>query len=312
MYAQVEKPKENKSRAVADSVAQKKSNGKKGFGFEDNRPETTRQRRLSNTIKLGDTRHVLQLMSEVEHTSGKQRYIDAMGQNKSQIMGKRMVAYLDPFDPLTGTESTAFDRYGIYTDNSYLQNGKHLTAMHLLNAHIGGLAVDENLFPQWGSYNIGHLNEVEGCVKSKLISLSLHEMTEEYGVRVYYEVEVVSPSLIKPDNVQETRFNVFGPLYIDSAGDEQSGIPQQIQGGSLNDILSEGGWDADAERIILRGNREHLASPYYEGNRNEYRECAVHPTEWNKGQVLDRRIHFHDSRGISSNGEVWDPEDNDF
>lgn len=37
MYAQVEKPKENKGRAVANSVAQKKSNVKQGFGFVDNR-----------------------------------------------------------------------------------------------------------------------------------------------------------------------------------------------------------------------------------------------------------------------------------
>lgn len=53
MYAQVEKPKENtspavrqESRAVADSVAQKKSNGKQAFGFVDNRPEVVAQRKL--------------------------------------------------------------------------------------------------------------------------------------------------------------------------------------------------------------------------------------------------------------------------
>ena len=46
MYAQIEKPKENKSRAVANSVAQKKSNGKQGFGFVDNRPEAVAQRKL--------------------------------------------------------------------------------------------------------------------------------------------------------------------------------------------------------------------------------------------------------------------------
>lgn len=39
MYEQVEKPKENKSRAVANSVAQKKSDGKQGSGFVDNRPK---------------------------------------------------------------------------------------------------------------------------------------------------------------------------------------------------------------------------------------------------------------------------------
>lgn len=37
MYEQVERPKENKSRAVANSVAQRKSNEKQGFGFIDNR-----------------------------------------------------------------------------------------------------------------------------------------------------------------------------------------------------------------------------------------------------------------------------------
>lgn len=50
MYAQIEKPKENKSRAVANSVAQKKSNVKEGFGFVDNRPEAVVQRRMQNQI----------------------------------------------------------------------------------------------------------------------------------------------------------------------------------------------------------------------------------------------------------------------
>jgi hypothetical protein len=47
MYAQVEKTKKNsspssikESRAVANSVGQKKSNGKQGFGVVDNRPKT--------------------------------------------------------------------------------------------------------------------------------------------------------------------------------------------------------------------------------------------------------------------------------
>lgn len=39
MYEQLEKPKENKSKAVAASVVQKKGNAKQGFGFVDNRPD---------------------------------------------------------------------------------------------------------------------------------------------------------------------------------------------------------------------------------------------------------------------------------
>ena len=49
MYTQVEKSKENKSRAVANSVTQKKSNVKQGFGFVDNRPEALTQRKLVQT-----------------------------------------------------------------------------------------------------------------------------------------------------------------------------------------------------------------------------------------------------------------------
>ncbi|MFG6107571.1 F-box protein [Leptothoe sp. EHU-05/26/07-4] len=44
MYAQVEKSKENKSKAVANSAAQKKSNGKQGYRFDDNRQSTIAQR----------------------------------------------------------------------------------------------------------------------------------------------------------------------------------------------------------------------------------------------------------------------------
>ncbi len=45
MYAQVAKSKENKSRAVANSVTQKKGKAKEGFGFVDNRPETIARRK---------------------------------------------------------------------------------------------------------------------------------------------------------------------------------------------------------------------------------------------------------------------------
>ncbi|MBJ7556613.1 hypothetical protein [Marinomonas spartinae] len=44
MYEQVEKPKENKSRAVTNTVTQKKNAGRQGFWFVDNRPEAAAQR----------------------------------------------------------------------------------------------------------------------------------------------------------------------------------------------------------------------------------------------------------------------------
>ena len=54
MYAQMEKPKENKSRAVANSVSQKKQNDQSVSMIVDNRPEVSDhkslQLKLSNTL----------------------------------------------------------------------------------------------------------------------------------------------------------------------------------------------------------------------------------------------------------------------
>lgn len=50
MYAQIEKSKRDKSRAVANVVCQKKSTVKQGFGFVDNRAETITQRKLQRLV----------------------------------------------------------------------------------------------------------------------------------------------------------------------------------------------------------------------------------------------------------------------
>lgn len=49
MYEQIERSKENKSKAVANSVSQYKSNVKQCFGFVDHRPEAVGQRKLQTT-----------------------------------------------------------------------------------------------------------------------------------------------------------------------------------------------------------------------------------------------------------------------
>lgn len=51
MYVQVEKPKENKGKAVANSIAQKKNNMKQWVGFVDNRPEAIEQRKRQKSFK---------------------------------------------------------------------------------------------------------------------------------------------------------------------------------------------------------------------------------------------------------------------
>lgn len=74
MYAQVEKPKENKSRAVA----QKQSGGESTFQFADNRPEAVAQRKLKETINTGAI--PLQLRSsKIVESSAQNHYNDGWG-----------------------------------------------------------------------------------------------------------------------------------------------------------------------------------------------------------------------------------------
>ena len=68
MYAQVEKPKENKSKAVADSVAQQKSGVKKGFGFVDNRPEAVVQRKLQDIANNHSAQHQNPIQNKENNT----------------------------------------------------------------------------------------------------------------------------------------------------------------------------------------------------------------------------------------------------
>ncbi|ATG76431.1 MULTISPECIES: hypothetical protein [unclassified Pseudoalteromonas] len=70
MYEQVDKPKENKSRAVANSVTQKKSDVKQGFGFVDNRSDATSKRKMKETVN--DSLKSIQLkVGEVTGSLGK-------------------------------------------------------------------------------------------------------------------------------------------------------------------------------------------------------------------------------------------------
>jgi hypothetical protein len=94
MYARVEKSKENKSRAVANSVAQKKSNVKQGFGFANNRPEVVTQKKLKKMV-------------------GKCKQTEGDNTNKTAIQGK----FIGPLSPaLLGLNTKIINVEGTWFD----------------------------------------------------------------------------------------------------------------------------------------------------------------------------------------------------
>ena len=84
MYAQVEKPKENKRRAVANSVAQKRSSGEPTFQFVDNLPEAIAQRKLQEMANnTPQAKHSDQLQAMTDNYSARQPYHTQRKENKS-------------------------------------------------------------------------------------------------------------------------------------------------------------------------------------------------------------------------------------
>ncbi len=76
MYAQVEKPKKNESKSIANSVAQNKGNTKQSFGFVDNRPVAVVQKNhqgIANNIPK--TKQSAQLNTMVGNYSAQQQPI---------------------------------------------------------------------------------------------------------------------------------------------------------------------------------------------------------------------------------------------
>lgn len=69
MYEKVVKPKENESRAVDNSVGQKKSKTQQGFGFTDNRPESVVQRKLQSIMNSNSAHQVMNTSMVKNETS---------------------------------------------------------------------------------------------------------------------------------------------------------------------------------------------------------------------------------------------------
>ncbi|MGI2112290.1 hypothetical protein ACRN9G_01655 [Shewanella frigidimarina] len=81
MYAQKEKPAENKSSAVANSVAQKKTSVNKSISFEDNRPEAVSQR----TTEMLARKHATEPRQSIQRKgSSRQNYVQRVIQRNGK------------------------------------------------------------------------------------------------------------------------------------------------------------------------------------------------------------------------------------
>lgn len=193
--------------------------------------QTNQLEKQMNAEKMVDMRvnnqnrtRTLQLSSDIHNTSTHINYTPTgdYQDSHSQVMGISMRALLDPKDPLHGTDTSAFERHGIYLMNEFKDGRNHATALHLLNANLGGLAIDSNLFPGTNNKNGQHLKSAETEVKNEVLTLKQAQDNElASSWRVKYEVDFLPPPYLTPENWEDVELQTRH-TYIDGFGNEHN------------------------------------------------------------------------------------------
>lgn len=139
MYEQVEKPKENKGRTVADSVTQKKNNGLQAFGFVDNRPDIIVQKKLQEKVNKGPQTIQLKDIHDTVfygHTTARRPYL-ATDKSDDHSMPHLTVDTLN---------------HAIGLSNETMVGGldhKRMTIRNVVNQPIGNLSNEEFAWVNW-------------------------------------------------------------------------------------------------------------------------------------------------------------------
>lgn len=105
---------------------------------------------------------VYQLATKITHTVGTVPFA-----GKNYLVGKKMVASLDPDEVVTGSATTA-DNYDWMKGIRAYYGPAGVIRGHLLNHDLGGYGVPENLYPISSMANSEHSDQVEQKVKGAL------------------------------------------------------------------------------------------------------------------------------------------------
>lgn len=128
----------------------------------------------------------IQCDTDIRHTSTEITWNDKKG-----IVGKRMVAKLDPTEPVVGSKTDNGLMTDLDREVARLNPGMWARG-HLLNHDLGGYGVPENLFPISAGANAQHAQAVEYPVKRALSTAKTNQDqdSDEPNTHVYYEVTV--------------------------------------------------------------------------------------------------------------------------
>ncbi|SDU58385.1 hypothetical protein [Desulfobacula phenolica] len=111
MYAQVEKPKENKSRAVANTVVQKKSGVNQGFGFVDNRSLYQPIQKKENNVIHNSSKSIIQRGNTPSSVGTKEEKELKTQRRVDEILLKNPQIIVAPNHKLSSNELGVLEKY---------------------------------------------------------------------------------------------------------------------------------------------------------------------------------------------------------
>lgn len=161
------------------------SSCKKTAGITDNRSGQIRQAKLIAAVQSG--RGTVQRDTIFQY-GPKQNLNYTVGVlNHTTQVATEAHAWISPHDPKHGT--TTPPRTGAYADFNLIQG-------HLINANLGGVGEEYNLFPITASMNAQHKNNIEIPVKSQFLYLYQQRNTYPWQNRhLHYYVKANNPYL---------------------------------------------------------------------------------------------------------------------
>jgi len=180
-------------------------------------------------------------------------------ENKVTV-GKSMYACIDPNDPRVGSTASAGGNTHMHLLH-YLINkwGTKIVRGHLLNDHLGGLSVEENLFPISAQANSNHLHKIEGYVKGFTYGRNRAVIPQ----KMIYQVNVFNA-----DDTQQ--FNEFKPMT-----QFRCDVEVYIRDGNTPEITAH--YDVDSD-ISNNASNNDVAGPF--GDNMPY----ANNTGWGTGK----------------------------
>lgn len=180
MHAQVEKSKENRSRAAANSVAQKKSDARQGLEFVDNRLETRETAQRQAKLRSGEHNRQSLLVTQLaanklsEEGGAGSTYKVAVYEDQASNFKGGATAGDDGLWPIgtgkiKGEYHNGINWVGIPNGEETIQQGvsEYYFCGHMLADSLGGLGGSDNIFAQDTNNNIGRWPTAEGAIRAK-------------------------------------------------------------------------------------------------------------------------------------------------